>query len=213
MMRLSKTALLILGIGIFVIAMGSLFMVYRGQVSEQEILNNKLTTAQNALPPLISEKEKLASQLTALEDAVTEAELSLSKAKVVFPDSAESIEYDEELFMIAHDYGLEIVELKASEPQDQEGDDEIIIYIVTTFEVMVSPAAIPPEAEDAYEAYCDNAVASFLDFINTVVNGEYFTTATVEEVVWEIPEITETARPVATFKLLIYSYYDEYEGE
>ena len=134
-MRISKTALLILGIGIFVIAMGSLFMVYRGQASEQKILNDRLTTAQSALPPLISEKEDLESQLTALEDAVAEAELSLFQAKTIFPDTVESIEYDELLFSIADDWNLDITKLTASEPGIVEVED--ILFTATSFTISI----------------------------------------------------------------------------
>ena len=214
-MRLSKTAWLILGAGVFVIALAVLIMLYAQQADEEKQAEESLANAQGLLPQLVAEREDWQNQLTQVEDQLAQEVSALENSIAKFPDpeDVESIEYDEELFMIAHDYDLEVVQLTASEPQDQEADDEIIIYLVTTFEVTVSPAAIPPEAEDAYEAYCDDAIASFLDFINTVVNGEYFTTATVEEVVWEIPEITETERPVAIIKLLIYSYSEEYEGE
>jgi hypothetical protein len=210
-MRLSKTAWLILGAGIFVIALAVLVMLYAQQADEEQQAEESLASAKALLPQLVAEREDLQSQLNQLEDQLVQEVSALEQSIAKFPEDVESIEYDEELFMIAHDYDLEVVQLTASEPRD-EVVDETIIYLVTTFEIMVSPVAVPPEAEDAYRAYCDDAIANFLDFINTVVNGEYFTTATVAEVTWEIPDITETERPVAIIKLLIYSY-ESYEGE
>ena len=49
-MKLSKTAWLILGIGIFVIALGSLYIVYSQQGDEREQLNDSLPAAQATLP-------------------------------------------------------------------------------------------------------------------------------------------------------------------
>lgn len=217
-MRLSKTAWLILGAGVFIIALAVLIMLYSQQANDEKQAEESLANAQGLLPQLIAEREDWESQLAQLEDQLDQGVSALEKSIAKFPDpeDVKSIEYDEELFMVAHDYDLEIVRLTASEPRDEEVD-ETIIYSVTTFEVTVSPTAIPPEAEDAYEEYCDDTIANILDFIDTVVNGEYFTTATVEEVAWEIPDVTESKRPEATIKLLIYSYliysYEEYEGE
>jgi len=206
-MRISKAALLILGIGIFVIAMGGLFMVYRGQASEQKILNDRLTTAQNNLPPLISEKEDLESQLTTLEDAVAEAELSLFQAKTIFPNTVESIEYDELLFSIADDWNLEIIRLIASEPGIIEV--EKIPFKATSFTI-----SIKGETED------------ILTYINTIVNHSSFISATAELVNIEVPEplsdqekgeLTEEElderedidKPLATIRLIIYGYKGE----
>jgi hypothetical protein len=210
-MRLSKTAWLILGAGVFVIALAVLFMLYSQQADDEKQAEESLANAQALLPQLIAEREDWESQLTQLDNQLAQEVSALEKSIAKFPKAVESIEYGEELFMIAHDYDLEIVELSASEPQEQEVD-ETITYIVTTLEVTVSPAAMLPESEDAYEAYCDDAIANVLDFTDTVVNGKYFITATVEEVTWEIPDITESKRPEATIKLLIYCY-EGYEGE
>ncbi len=215
-MRLSKIAWLILGAGVFVIALAVLFMLYAQQADEEKQAEESLAQARALLPQLTAEREEWQSQLTQLEGQLAQEVSALDTSIAKFPEEVESIEYDEELFMMAHDYDLEIVELNVSEPRDEEVD-ETIIYIVTTFEVVVSPVEVPPEAEDAYEEYCDDAIANILDFIDTVVNSEYFTTATVEEVTWQIPDVTETQRPEAIIKLLIYSYYEsyyeEYEGE
>ena len=189
-MRLSKTAWLILGIGIFVIAFGSLFMGYSRQSGEQERLENSLSVAQAALPERIAEREDLESQLTQLESELTQATSSLNSSQAKFPEAVESIEYDEELFLSAHDCNLEIVSLTVEEPRDEEVED--VTYAVTTFEVEVR-----------------GKVADMLDFINIIATGGYFTTATVDSVDMKIPEPDKKEEPTAIIKLTIYSY----EGE
>jgi hypothetical protein len=174
-LRLSKTAGLILGIGIFVIAFASLYMVYSGQGDEQERLDDSLSVTQAILPKLVSEKEDWESQLTTLESELTQWESALTRATSLlnrtaasFPESVESIEYDEELFRIADGWKLEIINLTASEPADQEAED--ITYSVTSFTVKVS-----------------GEVADILGFINTIVTHEDFLDATVEQVNISIP--------------------------
>ena len=135
-LRLSRTSWLILGIGIFVIAVGSLYMVYRGQVSQQNELNSKLSQAQATLPQLVSQRQELESQLASMENDVAQTTSLLESAKARFPESVDSIDYSEILFKIADDSDLKIVTLTASEAGDEEVDG--IIYSVTFFDVVVT---------------------------------------------------------------------------
>jgi hypothetical protein len=211
-MRLSKTAWLILGAGVFIIVMAVLLMLYSQQVSEEEQMEASLADAQALLPQLIAEREDWQNQLSQLENQLVQETSSLEKSMAKFPEDVESIEYGEEFFLMAHDCDLEIVGFTASEPREEKVEDTIT-YNVVYFEVDVSPDTVPPETEDAYEAYIDDAIANMLDFIDTVVNGEYFTAATVGQVVIEIPEVTASERPVAIIKLTLYCYqgYESYE--
>jgi len=224
-MKLSKTAWLILGIGIFVIAFGGLCLVYFRQGSEREQLNDSLLVAQATLPKVVSEKEdwerQLAqweSQLAQLESELAQAKLLLAESKMSFPKAVESIEYGEKLFKIADDCDLELTKLTSLEPADinvepadenvEPGDKESedITYSVTSFVVDVN-----------------GEVANMLDFINTIATSKAFTTATVELVDIEVPQplseeekarLTEEAiedreRPSATVSLAIYAYKGE----
>lgn len=188
-MRLSKTAWLILGIGIFVIAFATLFMLHSQQSGEQEWLEDSLSVAQALWPELISEREDLESQLTQLESQLTQAKSSLSSSKARFPKSVQSIEYDEALFDIAEDCDLEIVKLTASEPTDQEVED--VTYAITSFEVEVR-----------------GEITDILDFINTIATDEDFTNATIELVNIDT-KLDEDKKPSATIKLIIYGYKGE----
>jgi len=223
-MKLGRTARFILGIGIFVIAFGSLCLVYFRQVSEQKQLNDSLVVAQDTLPKVVSEKEdwekQLAqwkSQLAQVESELAQAKSLLAESKASFPKAVESIEYDEEIFTIAGNCDLDIIKLTSSEPRNEEVEDstlpkprdkeaEVITFSVTSFVVDVK-----------------GEVANILDFINSIVTGDYFTAATVELVDIKVPkplsakekagltkeEIEEREKPSATVKLAIYAY----EGE
>ena len=203
-LRLSKTAWLILGIGIFIIAFGGLYMLYSQQDNEGKQLDDSLLAAQTTLPKVTSEKEdwerqltQLESQLTQLDSQLTQATSLLAQRKMSFPESVESIEYDERLFQIANGSGLEITTLTASEPGDETVEVEVedievedITYSVTSFMVNVKGKAseLPFETEEALQNYIDVTVDKILAFITTIVTDKDFTTATVELVNINIPE-------------------------
>ncbi len=207
-MRLGKTAWFILGSGIFIIAFISLFVGFSRLSGEQGKVEDSLSSAQDLLPQLISQEDDLTSQLTELENQLAQAESSLSRSAARFPEAVESIEYDEELFMIAHDCGLEVFSLTASEPSDikVKVGEETVTYTITIFEVEVRPTAPPPFTK----AYIDTTIANMLAFINNIVTGEYFTTADIEIVDIKAPKPDETGKEMsATIRLVIYSYKGE----
>ena len=217
-MKLSKTAWIILLVGIFIIAIGSLYWLYLQEGPKQEELNAQLSAVQAQLPNLAEQRASLESTLTELEDNLAQATSQLKTAKAAFPDLVESIEVDELLFGIANDWGLEITSLTASEPRDyrvkveMEAEDiemEDVTYLVTSFTIDVK-----------------GEVTDILNFIHTIVNHRDFDTATVELVNIVVPEpLTEAEKeelteeeieeaeepemPSATIKLVIYSYKGE----
>jgi len=195
-MRLSRTAWLILGIGIFAIAIGILCWVFLQQVQEQKGLNNSLSLAQATLPRVISERNDLESQLPQLESELAQAELLLNGVKARFPESVESIEYDETLFEIADDCVLKITGLIASEPGEEE--IEGITYTITSFTVDV-----------------EGTVAHILKFIEAIATSEYspgetnFINAIIKEVTMEVFEPGAGGKSSATINLAIYGYQGE----
>jgi len=189
-MKLSKTALWILGIGFFIIASAVLVMLHAGQSGDIEQLEENLSVTQTVLTTLTSEREDLDSLLTQLYDQLDEAEAAYSQSQANFPKAVMSIEYDEELFFIADDYNLEVMSLTASEPR--ENKVEGIPFDNTIFEVEVR-----------------GEVSNILSFINNVTTGGYFDSATVELVNMEVPEPTQDEQSLAAIKIIIYSY----EGE
>ncbi|MCX6011644.1 MAG: hypothetical protein NT134_05260 [Chloroflexi bacterium] len=189
-MKLSKTALWILGIGFFIITSAVLVMLHAGQSGDVEQLEENLTVTQTVLTTLTSEREELNSQLLQLENQLDEAEAAYSQSQANFPQAVMSIEHDEELFLIADDYNLEVMSLTASEPR--ENKVEGIPFDNTVFEMEVR-----------------GEVSNILSFINNVTTGGYFDSATVELVNMEVPKPDEDKTPTAVIKLIIYSY----EGE
>lgn len=210
-LRLSRTAWLILGIGVLVIALGSLYTVYSRQVSEQEPLADSLAVAQARWPKVVSDRQAAEAELTQWQDKLAEATSLLAKSEAKFPESAESIKYDELLFDIADVCDLEVISLTASEPSDKKVED--VTYIVTSFDLEMEAAGSPPGTVAKFETYIDETVANILDFIDTVAKDENFTTATVELVNIDIPEPPEeiegAPKPSATIKITIYSYKGE----
>ena len=209
-MRLSKIAWLILGAGVFIIGMVLLVMLYSNQASDEEQMEQSLAEAQALLPQLMAQSEDWQNQLNELQSQLAEEGSALEQSMERFPETAESIEYSEELFMIAHDHNLEVVKIEARLPREEEVKDTPIIYLVTELTVEVSPATAPPSPLTT--SYLDATVDDMLDFIDTIVNGGYFTAATVEKVVFEIPEVSEAEKPMAIIKLNICAC-EGYEGE
>lgn len=212
-MRFSKTAWLILGIGILVIAIGTVYWLYMQEAREERELSAQLSVAQSTVPKLASERASLESTLTELEDNLAQATSELETAQAVFPTSTESIEVDELLFSIADDWGLDVTNLTASEPSDEkvkvEAEDikvEDVIYLVTPFTVEVK-----------------GEVADILKFIDTIVTHSDLTTATIEQVNINVPEplteeeeealteeeIEEKEMSSATINIVIYAYKGE----
>jgi len=195
-MRLSRTFWLILGIGISVIAVGILGWVYLDQRGEHKRLDDNLAVAQRTYSILVSQRDDLESQLSQSESELAQAESLLREAKASFPESVESIEYDDALFGIADDCDLEITKLTASEPSNEEA--ETITYITASFTVDV-----------------EGEVADILDFINTIATSEYFTNVTnftnavIKSVTMQVPEPDEEGEPSATINLVIYGYQGE----
>ncbi len=185
-MKLGRTSRVVLGVGLFVIAVLGLYLVYQGQAGKRQVARDDLTQAQAEQQTLILEKQGLESELGQLEDELAQEQsnigqletelvqaiLALAQTEAGFPGSMGSIEYDEILFGFARDSNLEIVGLSASEPSDTSEDDiEDITYATTSFTVEVR-----------------GGVADILDFIYAVVTDGNFKTAILEPVTIAVPE-------------------------
>jgi hypothetical protein len=196
-LRLGRTARLVLVIGVFVIILGTLFMVYFGQAGEQEELEKSLAGAQTQLTKAISGRESLESQLSQQQSKLAGAQALLSSARASLPEVGASIEYDEVLSELAEDYNLEVVSMKAEKPREKEVED--ITFFTISFEVEVR-----------------GEVNSILSMVNDIATDERFASATVEVVDIKVPELEpivmvgeEREEPSATIKLIGYSYGGE----
>ncbi len=202
-MKLGRTARIILTVGALIVAF---FIVnqMRGEAEiEQHSLNVQLELTQLILPKLAADKEAMEGQLVLLESDLAEATASLKESRAEFPADIQSIEYDEILFNIAHQWDLAIINLTASEPSQRSvevtvepADPEAesvtytITYTVTSFNIVVEgkPVEPTPEEVEEFRAYIYQTVADILSYFNSVATGEDFTTATVASVNITIPE-------------------------
>jgi len=219
-MKISKTALLVLGIGIFIIGFAALFSLYLGQTGEQGDLNDNLASAQSLLPKLIAEKGDLEGQVFQWENELAKATAALNSSEAKYPKSVESIEYDEVMFKLADDCDLMIMELSAFEPYDEDVEDTDIAYSVGVAEVKVQNNELPPKILGDYEQYVDDTVDKMLAFIHLIAASGEFDIGTIrlvnienlrppEEGALEGAE-TDAARrevaPQATIQILIYAF-------
>lgn len=189
-MKISKIGLWILGIGIFVIASVVMVALHASKSGEATQLEENLELTQSVLNALVADREELTGQLAEMENDLESAETAYFQSQIKFPDEVASIEYDEEIFSIADDNGLEVINLTASEPRENEVEE--IFFVNTIFEVEVR-----------------GTVSHILNFIDDVVNGEYFDSADVETIAMEVPTAEEEKEPSAVIEIIIYSY----EGE
>jgi len=222
MMRLSKTAWIVLGVGIFVIVAATLGWLYFSERGKQRELNDSLAEAEGILSPLIVENEDWQNQLNELQSQLTYANTLLDMSMADLSLSVESTDVDEKLFEIADTLELEIKSIISSEPTDE--DIEGIIYSITPFVVTVEGEQIAEPgfaAASAYEIYIDETVNKIVNFVSTLAISEYFSNATIELLTLEVPNLlteeqlesqgAEVERPLATVRLAFYSYQSEGE--
>ena len=217
-LRLSRTAFLVLGIGIFVIAFVTLYVVYSGQSGERRQLSESLDAANARLPKLVSQRTDLDNQLAQRQNEVAVAEAALSRAQANLSQPVESIDYDDTLFGFARDCDLEVAKLTAAEPSDLKvkGEAGEITYAITTLEVTVQSAESKPGSMSLFDAYIRNTIADALTFIDTITKSESFNNATVDLVRMENlkppateDDVTSARKPSATIRLVIYKYKGE----
>jgi hypothetical protein len=172
----SRKVWLIIEIVILVAALVSLYVVYSRQAGEQEDLNARLAAAQALSSVLTANTQDLENQLVS-------ATSSLYASQAQFPESVESIEYDDDLFKIADDYNVGITSLSASPPAGTTVG--AIAYSVSSYALSVS-----------------GAVNDILDFIQALTTGEDF------RLPWSaaVTSVNMDVGGSATINLIIYGY-------
>lgn len=176
-MKLSRKVGLIVVIVIFAVALGILFSIYSGQVKERNELSDRFSYAQTLLPGLIDNREEK-------EDELTQAEALLAAGQAQFPESVESIEYDDDLFEIADDCNVDITSITASKPTNKTVGT--VTYSVSSFVVVVK-----------------GSIDNILEFIYALRTGDDF------QLPWsaEVNSVNMNVDGGATtIQMLIYSY-------
>ena len=184
-MKLSKTALIVLVGGIFIILVAILGMTYSQQGQEQSRLNQELSLAQLRLEEYAS--EQLSSQQEELESRLTRLEARLRIVKAGLYQSIQNIEATETLYEVAEAYDVEIVEVSSPGLANEELEGITYSFLALTVTV---------EGDEE---------ADLIDFIDAWTKE--YPTGVVEsvEITVPLPE-EEEELPSADIRLLIYTY-------
>ncbi len=113
-MKLSKRFFLIIGIGIFIIALAGLGVVCFQRVSEKNQLNEQLASVQLRLSTV--QLEQLSSQQAELEEQLSQATSQFEAVKAMLSQPVGSIGDTSILFAIAEACGVEVTEMTSSSP-------------------------------------------------------------------------------------------------
>jgi hypothetical protein len=222
-MKVSKVTLIILGIVVLVIGFGVLYMMYTKQLQEQDTLKAKAAANQSRLTQIIGEQEKWKSQLATLQEQIAQknqevaaANAALVAAKSEWPDSAESIEYEERLFALADQWDLVTSVVTGGNPSTRNING--IGFTTTEFTITVTgqPLSSGFDEEDKYQEYVYQIVDDILGFLNELTKDSYFKTANIGSVNLTIPPLLSKeklvdsgknlAQPLATFTMTVYTY-------
>ena len=182
-MKLSRKTTLTVVIVVFAVALGVLFYIYSSQNKERAELNERLSQAQTELsgdadnPGLIDTRETK-------EDELTQAESLLAASKAQFPESVQSIEYDDDLFEIAEDCNVSLTRVTASKPATKAVG--AVTYSTSSFAMVVY-----------------GSIDNIMDFIYAIRTGDDF------QLPWSA-EVTNVKANVsggsAEISVIIYSY-------
>jgi cbb3-type cytochrome oxidase subunit 3 len=176
MKRNSKGTLIVIII-VFAVALGVLFYIYSDQNSERAELSARLSLAQTLLPNLVDNRETK-------EDELTQAESLLAAGQAQFPESVQSIEYDDDLFEIADDCNVILNQVTASKPGTKTVGD--VTYSISSFVVVVH-----------------GSIDNIMDFIYAIRTGDDF------QLPWsaEVNSVkTNVSGGSASISLIIYGY-------
>ena len=184
-MKLRKTSLLIIIIGIFIIAAIGLGTVRAQQVSEQNQLNEKLLLTKSNLERV--QQENLSSRQAEQEDQLSQATSQFEAVKAVLSQPVGSVTASSILFDIAEAHGLEVTEMTSSGPTTETLKGVTCLIISLTAKV---------------EGDVPNLV-SFATKLNS-----YFTTGVIKSITITIPETTSEEKASADIHLVVYTHQD-----
>jgi len=164
MLKISKTSLMILAVGIMIIASVSLYLAYAQFVSQRDALYKTIDTANTKYGQVNVDKRSLQPQLAQLQQQNADLKSAYDTARGEFPNvTIQSIEYDEELSRLADESAVMVWVLGATDSSQQaEGN---FTYVITNFSVEVKGDR-----------------TNILDFIHRLATSSYFATADINTV-------------------------------
>lgn len=182
-MKLSKTSLLILTIGIFVIAFASLGTARSQKIHEQNQLYEEFSSAELRLSKV--QLEELYSQQRGLEEWLSQILSQFEVAKAILSQPIRSITASQSLFDIAKACGVEITEVSSSglTTDDLEG---VICAVL--------PLAVKVEGD----------VSDLLNFITEL--NDNLATSTIKSAQISVSDTDGEEGASANIRLVIYTY-------
>ena len=185
MKKLSRKALIFLGVGILVIFGASLGMLNSQETEEQSRLSQELDVIQLRLDT--HSPDEFSFQQRELEWRLAQTEVQVNSAKDRLRQSVDSIEVTETLFEVAADNGVEMVEISSPGLSSEDLDSGVYSVLLLT-------------------AVVEGDVSHLVDFVLAV--GRKFPVGVIESVEIAVPAVMggESAQPSATLSLRIYSY-------
>jgi hypothetical protein len=183
--RLLQAVLLVLII-IFAAAAGLLYKSNSSEIQKHDDLVNTLSQKSLTYSKGLSQEDDLKKTGTALAKQLADAQ-ALMAANSNFRSSAETIDYDEELFNVTNAYKLQITNLTSAAPTTVLEKDTT--YHVTTF--MMTVAGLSPRglfsspADD--RAYIAQVVSNILALTHSLSANNDFDTAVFPSVNYTVP--------------------------
>jgi len=195
-MKLSRITLIVLGVVIFGVAFGLLYMSYSKQLSDQQSLKAKLATNQAQLSRLSTDKQNWQNQLAQVQAQLAQKQKDLASATTLaanvssgWPNDAQSIDYDETLFNLAAGWNLPITVVSATDasPLSING----ISFQTTKFSISVTGQPITSGFATTldYETYIYSVVGNILGFVDTLSKDKNFATARIDLVNLTVPQL------------------------
>jgi len=182
-LKLSKTTLLVIAVGAFIIISATLGVVFSQQVSEQNQLNEKLVLAKSNLERV--RLEKSSSRQAELEGQLSQVTSQFEAVKAIFSQPVGSTAVTGILFDVAEAHGLEVTELSSS-GQATESLEGVTCSVISL------------------TAKVEGDILNLVNFVTKLNN--HFTTGVVKSIEITIPETTSGEKASADIQLVVYTH-------
>jgi len=185
-LKLSKTSLVILAAGVFIVALAVLGITRSQQAKDQATLDDELEMSQTSLANM--QIDDLQAELAGLEETAVEKQRALDLASNLLNQTVVSVDVTDEFFSIAGACGILVVNISTSPiaPNIYEG-------------LGLSATSL--------SAALEGAVPNLIVFIEALHSG--FNTGQIKMAQIDIPPASSNETPTASIQMTIYSYEED----
>ncbi len=185
-LKLSKTSLVILAAGVFIVALAVLGITRSQQAKDQATLDDELEMSQTSLANM--QIDDLQAELAGLEETAVEKQRALDLASNLLNQTVVSVDVTDEFFSIAGACGILVVNISTSPiaPNIYEG-------------LGLSATSL--------SAALEGAVPNLIVFIEALHSG--FNTGQIKMAQIDIPTASSNETPTASIQMTIYSYEED----